>query len=57
MRNLRNRFGWTPLTIAQGVFYAGTFKRQLDTAQLLRQLMTERGLAIDERADDSVAAR
>ena len=31
--------GWTPLTIAEGVFYAGTFKRQVETASLLRRLM------------------
>jgi ankyrin repeat protein len=47
--------GWTPLTIAQGVFYAGTFKRQLETAQLLRELMTARGLPVVEQADSSAA--
>jgi ankyrin repeat protein len=36
--------GWTPLTIADGVFYAGTFKRQVESASLLRRLMAERGL-------------
>jgi ankyrin repeat protein len=42
--------GWTPLTIAEGVFYAGTFKRQLETATLLRRMMTERGLATPDQA-------
>ena len=31
--------GWTPLTIAEGVFYANTFKRNFETAALLRDLM------------------
>ena len=31
--------GWTPLTIAEGVFYANTFKRSFETAALLRDLM------------------
>jgi ankyrin repeat protein len=39
------RAGWTPLTIAEGVFYAGTFKRQVESASLLRRLMAERGLS------------
>jgi ankyrin repeat protein len=42
--------GWTPLVIAEGVFYANTFKRNLETAALLRQLMRERGLPVDEQA-------
>jgi ankyrin repeat protein len=48
--------GWTPLTIADGVFYAASFKRHLDTAALLRRLLKERGLSIDERAVESGAA-
>ena len=35
--------GWTPLTIAEGVFYANTFKRSFETAALLRDLMERRG--------------
>ena len=31
----------------QGVFYAGTFKRQLETASLLRRLMAEQGLPVE----------
>lgn len=36
--------GWTPLTIADGVFYSGSFKRSLEVAALLRELMAARGL-------------
>jgi len=43
----KNKKGWTPLRIAEGVSYNGTTKRMLETAALLRQLMTERGVAID----------
>jgi ankyrin repeat protein len=43
--------GWTPLAIADGVFYAGTFKRQLETAALLRRLMGEQGLPLETQAD------
>jgi ankyrin repeat protein len=38
--------GWTPLTIATGVFYANTFKRSPETAELLRRLMRERNLPL-----------
>jgi hypothetical protein len=34
-----NRRGWTPLTIADGVNLGGTFKRQPETAALIRELM------------------
>jgi ankyrin repeat protein len=33
------REGWTPLTIAEGVFIANTFKMQPATAELLRRIM------------------
>ncbi len=39
--------GWTPLTIAEGVFYANTFKRSFETAALLRDLMAQHGLATE----------
>ena len=39
--------GWTPLTIADGVFYSGSFKRSLEVAALLRELMEARGLPTD----------
>jgi ankyrin repeat protein len=41
------RAGWTPLTIADGVFYAAAFKAHPETAALLRQLMKERGVPLD----------
>ena len=41
------RAGWTPLTIADGVFYAAAFKAHPETAALLRQLMKERGVPIE----------
>jgi ankyrin repeat protein len=37
--------GWTPLEIADGVFYANTFKRNLESAALLRRLMQARGMS------------
>ena len=50
--------GWTPLTIADGVFYANTFKRSLETAALLRDLLQQRGLPTDRRraGDGGVAS-
>jgi hypothetical protein len=38
--------GWTPLAIADGLFYANTFKRYPETAALLRRLMQEGGLPV-----------
>jgi ankyrin repeat protein len=42
--NLGWKEGWTPLMIAEGLFYANTFKRHPETAALLRQFIKERGL-------------
>jgi ankyrin repeat protein len=36
--------GWTPLAIADGLFYANTFKRHPETAALLRRLLQQHGL-------------
>ena len=36
--------GWTPLRIADGVHYTGTVKRADHTAELLREIMQERGV-------------
>ena len=41
--------GWTPLRIADGVHYTGTVKRADHTAELLRQIMKDRGVYDDER--------
>ena len=46
--DVKNRIGWTPLTIADGVLYAEFFKQHRDTAALLRQLMKERGMAVED---------
>jgi uncharacterized protein len=46
--DVKNRVGWTPLTIADGVLYAEFFKQHRDTATLLRRLMKERGLPVED---------
>jgi hypothetical protein len=40
----RNTVGWTPLMCAEGVFVANTEKDWPETVQLIRRLMSERGL-------------
>ena len=44
--------GWTPLRIADGVFYTGTVKRADHTAALLRTLMKEKGVYTVEHERD-----
>ncbi len=44
-----NKRGWTPLTIADGVMLGGTFKRQPETATLLRDLMNRPRPALEQR--------
>ena len=44
--------GWTPWTIANGVFYSLFFKEQRATADLLAQLMAERGISTAGMADE-----
>ena len=44
-----SREGWTPLRIADGVHYTGTVKRADHSAELLRQIMKDRGVYDDER--------
>jgi hypothetical protein len=46
--NVKNRIGWTPLTIADGVLYAEFFKQHRDTAALLRQLLKDRDLPVED---------
>ena len=46
--DVKNRIGWTPVTIADGVLYAEFFKQHRDTAALLRRLLTERGIAVED---------
>ncbi len=42
--DVRNNRGWLPLTIADGVYYNARVMMNKHTAQLLRELMKERGL-------------
>ena len=44
--------GWTPWTIANGVFYSLFFKEQRETANLLGTLMADRGMSTAGMADD-----
>ena len=48
----RSKQGWTPWTIANGVFYSLFFKEQKDTATYLAKLMTDRGISTEGMADD-----
>ena len=48
----RSSEGWTPLRIADGVHYTGTVKRADHTAELLRELMKERGVYSAEHEKD-----
>ena len=47
--DVENVLGWTPTTLADGVFFAGFFKAQPQTAVLLREIYAERGLTPPER--------
>ena len=48
----RSKQGWTPWTIANGVFYSLFFKEQRDPANYLAKLMTDRGISTEGMADD-----
>ena len=45
---VENVMGWTPTTLADGVFFAGFFKAQPHTAELLREAYRARGLTPPE---------
>jgi ankyrin repeat protein len=45
--DVKNKAGYTPWRMADGVFIAPTFKQQPETAKLLRQLMEERGVWVE----------
>jgi hypothetical protein len=47
--DVQTQEGWTPFNIADGIFIGGTFKGNPLAAELLRRLMTERGIAVVER--------
>jgi ankyrin repeat protein len=54
----RNKRGWTPLAVADGVEYTpNVLKRYPDMAVFLRQVMRERGLAVPEVGQALDAAR
>jgi hypothetical protein len=56
--DVRNKRGWLPLTIADGVYYNARVMMNLHTAKLLRELMVARGLdASDEGTDRGGAIR
>jgi uncharacterized protein len=56
--DVRNNRGWLPLTIADGVYYNARVMMNKHTAQLLRELMTARGLdASDKGANIGGALR
>jgi ankyrin repeat protein len=44
--------GWTPLRIADGVYYTGTVKRAREAGALMRRLLQTRGLPVPEFKDD-----
>jgi ankyrin repeat protein len=48
----RSKQGWTPWTIANGVFYSLFFKEQRETANYLAKLMADRGISTEGMADD-----
>src|SRR5262249_47546539 len=39
--------GWTPLAVANGLSYSDFFKEQVNVANLLRKLMTAKGLSVE----------
>jgi ankyrin repeat protein len=56
--DVRNKRGWLPLTIADGVYYNARVMMNLHTAKLLRELMVARGLdATDAEANRAGAIR
>ena len=50
-----NKVGWTPLRIADGVHYSGHQKHQRHTAVLLRQIMRERGMTVEDAVIENLA--
>ena len=42
----RNQLGWTPLSVAMGLFTGGTFRQYPETAEVLREQMLARGLDV-----------
>ena len=45
--DVKTREGWTPLGVADGIEVGGSFKSNPEAAELLREIMTERGVSVD----------
>jgi hypothetical protein len=54
--DVKTKEGWTPFNVADGIQIGGTLKNSPDTAALLRTLMTERGIPVEEIHLDNFAA-
>jgi ankyrin repeat protein len=48
----RDKRGWTPFTIASGIAYGDVYKQQPQTAELLKKLLTDRGLSTEGQIAD-----
>jgi ankyrin repeat protein len=48
----RDKRGWTPYTVANGISYGDVFKQQPQTAALIEKLMKARGLSTEGQAAD-----
>jgi ankyrin repeat protein len=51
--DVRDKRGWTPLAIANGLTYTDFFKQQVHTAKLLKELMEARGIPTEGHAVDA----
>jgi uncharacterized protein len=51
-----NLLGWTPLSVADGAFYAGIFKQQPKVAEVLRAAYAKRGLPVPAKSDATADA-
>ena len=54
---VKNDRGWTPLMIANGAAWAEFYKEYPEVADVLRRLMTERGLSTEDQIGDQVTCK
>ena len=54
--DVRNKRGWLPLTIADGVYYNARVMMNLHTAKLIRELMVARGLDTSDEGTSRAGA-
>jgi ankyrin repeat protein len=54
--DVRNKRGWLPLTIADGVYYNARVMMNLHTAKLIRELMVARGLDASDQGTSRAGA-